>query len=256
MSPSVIFRFDRPAMTCASCQPDTRQGSEAPWRKYRAEHYWANGPYSYINTNNAIVPMPQVTTGHWLFCASGAVAPFNLETLRTVAATTGPTPAGISLVTLATTAVRSNTVRTFAWGGAQGAAGLQNNTDIIALNNAIISMLGNGDVRKNYVLIGAVWTGGLIPPGGTTQPTPPVAPPLPPAIVLPGAQSVGSVLLSNATMETYHQAIDNPSPPDYSPAFGFNCFNCHNTGSADSAGNLSKLSHIWSTLQPLQQTTK
>lgn len=228
---------------------------ELIWATFEHVSNAPNGPYSYTNTKGQIITVPQNTQGNWLFCANGATGALNQETLTTVSAKSGPppTPAGISPVpSTATTAVPSNTIRSFPWGGAQGNAGVQNNTEIIALNNAIISMLGSSDVRTNYVHVGSVWTQGAIPPGGTSQPNPPVNPPLPPTVVPPAAQSIGSVLLSNATMETYHQVIDDPTPPDYSPEFGFNCFNCHNTGNKGSAGNISSLSHIWSSLQPLK----
>ncbi|MFO1040747.1 MAG: hypothetical protein U0941_03125 [Planctomycetaceae bacterium] len=204
---------------------------EMIWATFEHVNNAPNGAYSYRNKSGATVPVPLNPQGKWLFNNGAANPnPFNVENLKTVSTgiqqvnSTGPKP------------VASNTIRTFAWGGAQGNAGVENNTEIISLNNAVIGMLGS-DIRKNYVHIGSVWTGGQIPPNGGTLPA--------------AAQSIGSVLLSNATMETYHQVI--PNPPTYTPATGFNCFTCHNTGTpAASSANLSQLSHIWSSLKPLK----
>lgn len=215
---------------------------EMIWATFEHVNNAPNGAYSYRNKAGMVTNVPLNPQGKWLF-SNGTANPFNVENLKTVSTgiqqvnSTGPKP------------VSSNTIRTFAWGGAQGDAGLENNTEIISLNNTVISMLGN-DIRKNYVHIGSVWTQGQIPPTGTNQPKPPT-PPLPATPIPQAAQSIGSVLLSNATMETYHQVI--PNPPTYTPATGFNCFSCHNTGTNTASGaNLSPLSHIWGSLQPLK----
>jgi len=100
----------------------------------------------------------------------------------------------------------SNTYRVNAWGG--GTVG--NNTEIISIGNNIHSLLPEGDVRKNYALIGAIWTDkGTIPPIGTNE---------------------GSTKLANSTMETYEQEL--------------NCFSCHQTSGKDLWGDL-RISHIF-----------
>ena len=222
---------------------------EMIWATFEHVNNAPNGPYSYRNKAGSVVNVPSNPQGKWLFSDGTSNAPNTLN-LTTVNAT-GNSPSGIKPQnSTSPKPVASNTIRTFPWGGAQGADGVENNTEIISLNNAVISMLGN-DIRKNYVHIGSVWTRGMIPPTGTTQPKPVPTPPLPPTPIPMNAQSVGSVLLSNATMETYHQSI--PNPPAYTPATGMNCFSCHNTGNTTaSSANLSPLSHIWSTLQPLE----
>lgn len=216
---------------------------EMIWATFEHVNNAPNGAYSYRNAAGTVVNVPLNPQGKWLF-SNGTANPFNVENLKTV---TSPV-AGIQQVNSSgAKPVASNTIRSFPWGGAQGNAGVENNTEIISLNNAVIGMLGN-DVRKNYVHVGSVWTGGQIPPTGASGGAAPVPIPGP-------AQSIGSVLLSNATMETYHQVIVNP--PTYAPATGFNCFSCHNTGtSTASSANLSQLSHIWSTLQPLNAKSK
>ncbi|MEI8021116.1 MAG: hypothetical protein WCH39_23120, partial [Schlesneria sp.] len=108
--------------------------------------------------------------------------------------------------------------------GAPPTNSAQNNTDIISLNNSVFSMLAVGDVRKNYVQIGAVWTTGAIPKNSSEAMT----------------LGKGSTQLQNATMETYQQFANN------------NCFSCHNHGSQSPPNDFSRLSHIWRNLNPLK----
>ena len=100
------------------------------------------------------------------------------------------------------------------WGDAGGlASSAKNNTQIISLNSDVVGLLADGDVRKNYIQTGSLWTqDGQIPPAGT---------------------QVGSLDLANSTMETYHQSV--------------NCFVCHSVSSGPGVG----ISHIYDTLQPL-----
>ena len=104
----------------------------------------------------------------------------------------------------------SNVLRVSPWGSdpANDAA----NTELVSINNSVISQLAAGDVRKNYVMIGNTWTiGGAAPaPDGSNQ--------------------VGTKQLANTTMETFFQ----PS----------NCFSCHTT-------NKFGVSHIYLKIKPL-----
>lgn len=110
----------------------------------------------------------------------------------------------------------SNTMRTHPWGGVPDQSSATNNTAIIAINQNIASMLADGDVRKNYYLVGATWTANGVPGVGLQIPV-----------------VAGSLTLSNATMETYLQYK--------------NCFDCHK------GGKLNGLSHIFSGIKPLPQ---
>jgi len=111
----------------------------------------------------------------------------------------------------------SNTFRSHPWGGAPDASSATNNTAIISINNNIASMLPEGDVRRNYFLVGATWTKNGVPGVG---------------VQIPDVK--GSLLLSNATMETYMQFK--------------NCFDCHKNG------NLNGLSHIFGSVKPLPKS--
>ncbi len=105
-------------------------------------------------------------------------------------------------------------------------------------------MMPSGDVRNNYVLMGATWT----IPGGQTilaqTPLPPFGSPTPQN---PGNQ-VGTSQLSNTTMETYQQGSDTTS------VGGSNCFTCHTSpgpaGSPIIIGN-DMLSHIFTEIKKL-----
>jgi mono/diheme cytochrome c family protein len=111
----------------------------------------------------------------------------------------------------------SNTLRLDAWGSAPSPspATAAANTEIIALNNSVLGLLPNGDVRKNYMLTGATWT-----PFGA----PPTA-----------GNHVGTNKMANTTMETYQQ--------------GGNCFDCHRSNQPSLKPEA--LSHVFGPLQPL-----
>lgn len=111
----------------------------------------------------------------------------------------------------------SNTSRTHPWGNVDTAQSAQNNTDIISLNDSIRSQLAEGDVRANYLLIGATWTRNGVPGVGLQIP-----------------EVAGSLTLANTSMETYFQFK--------------NCFGCHQ------GGKLSGLSHIFGGIKPLPKT--
>ncbi len=110
----------------------------------------------------------------------------------------------------------SSTMRTHPWGNKPDATSAVNNTDIISINRNISSMLIDGDVRKNYFLVGATWTSNGVPGVGNQLPV-----------------VKGSKVLANSTMETYFQYK--------------NCFDCHK------GGNLNGLSHIYGDINPLPQ---
>ena len=88
-----------------------------------------------------------------------------------------------------------------------------------------LQLIAPGDVRRNYVLIGSLWTNGKIP---GFDPAPQV-------------QQIGSTQLANATMETY---VQFPTA---------NCFSCHSGSPGNGLGLKcgGGLSHIYGDLVPL-----
>lgn len=192
---------------------------ELIWATFEHVDNAPNSDYIYLNGDNEAVESTSFQDGHplkdYLFfpkSASKLETPVNVEaaTLKdNVIISTGSNPIGASI-----------TERTSPWGRSDKITdsihNLHNNTAIIALNKSLMSQLGDGDVRMNYALIGAVWTQGIVPDRE-------------------GYEFEGSPELANSTMETYHQ-VGGSSPLE--------CFSCHNVN-ADTTSDFNYLSHIW-----------
>jgi hypothetical protein len=119
----------------------------------------------------------------------------------------------------------SRILRNAPWGTSPGDT--RNNTIIISVNRQVIDRLADGDVRKNYIMIGATWTSdGKAPtPSNATLPPSNTAPP--------------KANLVNTTMETfYKEGVSN-------------CFDCHQGNMLACEGERKGLSHIFGVLQPL-----
>jgi len=111
---------------------------------------------------------------------------------------------------------------------------ISNATQLISVNSTVMTALANvGDVRANYFQVGGVWASGGVENIPVTKDD------------AKGEEMRGSLHLSNATMETYHQFSDiregNTS---------VNCFSCHNT-KLENAGKGIFVSHIFKDLAPL-----
>lgn len=124
------------------------------------------------------------------------------------------------------TIARSSTVHAFPWGNHP--TDLENNTLIVSLNQNILGQLADGDVRKNYALVGTIWTdGGKLPGeqvfkkvGNATQRL---------------TYERGSLFLANSTMETYTQTdLGNQ-----------NCFDCHAGLGKEPYDPFGDISHIY-----------
>jgi hypothetical protein len=181
---------------------------EMVWATFEHTGNTPLAPYTYNSTSG-----PKTVTSpsfSWLFAASGATTGFNNPHMTFVSGTPNTIQA-VSPFTISP----SDTNRVEPWGIAGSNAG--SNTQVISMNNHVLSMLASGDLRANYVMTGATWT-----PGGT-NPT-------------PTNNGVGTNLLANTTMETYAQ--------------GSNCFSCHsNFGATPNA--TTDTSHVFAGLQPL-----
>lgn len=188
-----------------------------------------NAAYAYINTANQNTQVAQTTAGNWLFAANNATGPFNQAHMNYVS----PNINAISPFTI----TPSDTIRWKAWGAAANArpnplvpSAAASNSEIIAINNSVRNQLINGDVRRNYIMIGSTWTiNGAAPNGSFSQ--------------SPTGNEVGTSLLANSTMESYKQGTSNQSGNSSTPN-GDNCFFCHTT-------NTTSVSHIYSAMQPL-----
>jgi hypothetical protein len=125
-----------------------------------------------------------------LFTASGSSGPFNVPHLFF----TGPTgtPSNSIQAEASFTISPSDTLRQEPF-GVDGTNPFEN-TEVISMDNHVLSMMASGDIRGNYFMTGATWT-----PFGSN----PVG----------GRPGVGTNQLANTTMETYVQTT--------------NCFTCH-----------------------------
>ncbi|MGQ0739787.1 MAG: hypothetical protein ACT4OJ_12070, partial [Bacteroidota bacterium] len=94
------------------------------------------------------------------------------------------------------------------------------NTDLKTLNNSVMNMLKDGDVRKNYIQIGTTWKE---------------------YIDENNFQEKGSTRLANSTMETFMQGTNN------SITNGTTCFSCH----APNGKDKKNYSHIYYSIKPL-----
>jgi hypothetical protein len=192
---------------------------EMVWATFEHVGNAPNDKYTYTNTKNKTVTVPESTAGKWLFCKSKSTGPFNVSHM------TVPTPGDNIVATMGNTISPSDTLRKSPWGEdpAKLPGSTANNTQIISLNNNVLKMIPAGDLRKNYVLIGATWTNGKIP--GFSPPPVPI---------------IGSQKLVNATMETYAQPTD--------------CFDCHQGSKGNGLGSPGGfgLSHIYGDLQGLK----
>jgi len=180
-----------------------------------------NDAYSYRNSGGGTTSIGQNTAGNWLFCAANSTGPFNVSRQflggDDVVAASPPTPIG-----------PNNIIRHKAWGAASDVAPNPlkgtpaSNSEIISINNSVRAVLGNGDVRRNYIMTGSTWLIAGVFPFNSFNNT-----------------HVGTSKLSNSTMETFTQG----SSPQ---AVGtFNCFNCH------SPVKTTSVSHVFNDLKPL-----
>lgn len=186
---------------------------EFVWATFEHVDTVPDNTYYYTRSDGTMGVVPYDASGNWLFMASGgSMAGANVERAAV-------DKAGNIVAKSGQTIGPSNTYRVNPWGNAGNAASsATNNTEILSVNTDVLALLADGDIRKNYILIGALWTqNGQIP--GTVNPPPP---------------QIGSLELANSTMETYHQDL--------------NCFVCHQ---GPSFGK-NDLSHIYFEIQPLR----
>jgi hypothetical protein len=210
---------------------------EMIWATFEHQHNTPNLGYKYLDTNKLTKTRAADTGDNWLLNNKSTDTVFNISNM-TYAKTDNAIEAVAGKIISA-----SNTKRINAFGVAydnddapnnENNSTAASNSQIIAINNTVRDQLITGDVRKNYIFIGATWTQkGSVPTGKSysverKQTSPGVA--------------VGSSQLANSTMETYFQY----------GAKKFNttnasCFACH-SGSLDPNTPFT-LSHIYSQLK-------
>jgi len=183
---------------------------ELLWATFEHVSNTPDAQYTYTNNAGTTQTVAQNTVGTWLFSASGAVG--NDLSRQKVNA------GGIGALS-GNTIGPNSMLRRNAWGTAPtSGAFTSNNTDIISLNNSVISKLQGADVRKNYFHAGTTWiANGQNPSVG---------------------QQVGTNLMANTTMESFFQGTSN-------------CFDCHSDPTMLGGPPGGGLSHIYSALKKL-----
>lgn len=176
-----------------------------------------NGPDNNFYFNNRFgqtLMVPYDSSGTWEFMSNGGSQTGALVAQMKVDASTGNITA-----TPGNTIEHNDVFRVNPWGNAPTPASAENNSELISLNLDIGTMLTLvDDVRANYFQVGAVWTkDGSIPSSPTDS------------------ELIGSLLLANSTMETYHQ--QGTANPD------MGCFGCHSASSSTGTSHLFSINN-------------
>ncbi|MBC8753215.1 hypothetical protein H2O64_00945 [Kordia sp. YSTF-M3] len=213
---------------------------EMVWATFEHVNNAPNLEYTYLDTESNTKTQAADTGNDWLlnsdssnstynqshmiFCNSDELKAKKCDELNTIVAKDSNTISA------------SNTKMTKPWGAAnEGAPNAENdtpaasNSEVISINNSVLGQLVAGDLRKNYIFIGATWTDGGAAPDGTSYSSTNTAP----------GVAIGTSQLANSTMETYAQN-------GASYALYGTCFSCHH--SASPGLKPSDLSHIYSEL--------
>ena len=206
---------------------------EMIWATYEHNGITPNAAYEYTTKEGKTATQPADTGTGWVFSTDASTTAVNVPHMgnrdgrKTVPYITAQTGKTISA---------SNTQRVFAWGAfgeanPRSKSAAASNTELISINKTITTLLAPGDVRANYLLIGATWTEKGAAPNGKSYSA---------QFSAPGS-AVGTNVLANSTMETYFQTSSK------------SCFTCHSN--SDKPGVLpSNLSHYFSSLQPMPAT--
>jgi hypothetical protein len=212
---------------------------EMIWATFEHRHNSPNLTYDYVDENGKTKTVGADTGNHWLLNSntSDDRAYYNVSRMSL-------DHKGLITANQSQSSVigSSNTKRINAFGVAydnkakpnnENKSTAESNSQIIAVNNTVRDQLIAGDVRKNYIFIGATWTQNGATPTGKSysvkkkQTSPGVA--------------VGTSQLANSTMETYFQyGAGKFNSNDAS------CFSCHSGSLAPNAA--FDLSHIYSQL--------
>lgn len=202
---------------------------EMIWATFEHKRNTPNQAYQYLTKDGTIETVLEDGKNDWLF---------NSEP-RAINNQSHMTFSGDSIIAKDLCEITpSNTLRTKPWGSAvdvkpnaEDATPAASNSEIIAINNSVISKLKGKDVRKNYIFIGATWTeNGAGPNGYSYNPTVD-------SLKVAGV-AIGASQLANSTMETYAQNGDKYN------TFG-SCFSCHSNNKGLKPDDLS---HVYNGL--------
>jgi hypothetical protein len=190
---------------------------EMVWSTFEHKNNAPNLSYTYLDTSKKQQKIAADSKGLWVLNSVPAdTTNINISHMKfkndTISAqwTTNPLPPANNTIS------PSNTTRTKPWGVAnkgvpnpENATAAASNSQIISINNSVLSQLVGNDIRKNYLFIGSTWTDGGAAPNGQSYS----------ATNTKSGVAIGTSQLANSTMETY----------DQSTAYNLNgsCFSCH-----------------------------
>jgi hypothetical protein len=197
---------------------------EMTWATFEHINNSPNLPYSYVSKSGATIIQPADGAGPWLFSSKGAEAASITPRLKLNTVTQTEINA-VGPASPSPTIGPSDVTRLVPWGTVSPDPNtvLINNNDMISINANIKDMLPAGDVRRNYMMIGAIWTDGQPP---TVDVDPPTGP----------SNHRGTPTVANSTMETFQP--------------NSNCFGCH-VGNMLGTSAGRGLSHIYGQITPL-----
>lgn len=214
---------------------------EMVWATFEHVNNAPNLEYTYVDTENNTKTKPADTGNDWLlnsdssdsnynqshmtFCNSDELTAKKCDKLNSIVAKEGYTISA------------SNTKMTKPWGVAnegvpnpENSTAAASNSEVISMNNSVLGQLKVGDLRKNYIFIGATWTDSGAAPNGKSYS----------ATNTNSGVAIGTSQLANSTMETY--ALNGTSYSQYG-----SCFSCHSNYQTPGL-KPSDLSHIYTNL--------
>lgn len=213
---------------------------EMVWSTFEHKYNTPNAMYQYVNKENNVVNVNADNQGYWLFNSNPS------DTIISNANNSFASFGNNSITATENhTITPSNTIRVLAWGSAYNLKPNQQdpntayaNSQVISINNSVMSQLVGNDVRKNYVLIGSTWTFGGAAPNGKafTKDN-----------NLSDGVAIGTSNLANSTMETDFQEAS----PNVIPSDNHTCFTCHNgteNGKPSLDPKIHGLSHVFNPL--------
>lgn len=211
---------------------------EMVWSTFEHKNNAPNLSYSYLDTNSKTKKVGADLAGTWTLNANPSdTTNINITHMKfkgdSIYANFSGAPAN-------NTISPSNSTRTKPWGvtstgvpNPENATAAASNSQILSINNSILSQLVGNDIRKNYLFIGSTWTDSGTAPDGTSYS----------ATNTQNGTAIGTSQLANSTMETYGQGGTAYSE------FG-TCFGCHfDYKSAKPTLSPSFLSHVYADIK-------
>ncbi|WP_299256805.1 hypothetical protein [uncultured Aquimarina sp.] len=190
---------------------------EMVWATFEHVNNAPNLSYKYLNNSTPpeTITVAADTGNDWLLNDDSASSTYNQSHMKyesgDIVANTKTNPEQ--------TITASNTKMTKPWGVAdagvpnpENASVAASNSQIISTNNSVLGQLANGDMRKNYIFIGATWTNDGAAPTGKSYSVKDT--------LTASGVAIGTSQLANSTMETYAQ--NGSAYSQYGT-----CFSCH-----------------------------